>query len=247
MIWFGIPFTSITGSLDPIFCSPDTPFRFEVDADCWDGGDGTPEDQPTEVECSCCTSCCHDIHGCNSDVLRYCDLESWKAEKLQHGGDGSCGTSCGCSVPEDEDSHLAILSCTDSIPTCNSDGTICFVAHDWGMVYPSTFFYDYQASRFYGFEYTKGRSDRLHFDFEGVFVNGQKCNSQWTQDCIDDTEVPVIDCRNVDDGTGLIFDGCKPYEDNDGPFGVLAMQYSYSWNGCGRFPDPDRYFQQFNP
>ena len=252
--------TNITGSLDPVFCSSDATFRFEIDADCWASDD---DDLQPEVECSCCTSCCHDLHGCHSDVMRHCDIEKWIAEEVgpQSSNGASCGTTCDCSVPQDHDDEttslmlasndtIAILSCTDSIPTCNSDGTVCFVAKEWGMIYPSTWEEDFETSLYYRYDYVRGRDDSINFEVDGVFVDGTRCNAQWTEGCIDRTEVPAIDCQNVD-GAGF-FDGCQSSiegggRNSDSPFAILSMQYSYSWDGCGRFPSLEWYFRQFNP
>ena len=193
---------------------------------------------PAEVNCPCCTTCCHDsVDECEVNDEAICDL--WVAKFTVEGGpwhDPSRGTECECL-----DNGLT-MSCTDTTClSCTRDQSTCAANVDYGMTFSETHKGWWNGWN-HTFQYVGTQFNETIVRFEAIgykcFVyinhdgNGQEqqcrsCLRRWCDDGFWGFEVL---CDNVD-GVGNL-NLCDGSSDDDGLLTIFALQDPLLLDGC---------------
>ena len=208
--------TSLTGSIDSLFCEGD--LDKYVSADC-------RGDSPS-VECSCCIKCCDPTSRyCEEYPERMCDgieEEVRRRGRLAHCNCGGLSGGFSCTH-EDE-----------NCPTCNEDGSVCGFNDRYGysVVHPLYFWKDFRNV----FKYTVGRNETITWHEVpevscDVWVDGEACNACTVHRCRDGHPARYIDCTNIVKGSDGIYDTCQHYE-TGGVFEFISWWDQKSWSGC---------------
>ena len=179
------------------------------------------------IDCPCCTVCVHYDRPDGeatlvNDFQARCQINENRYE-IEGGPyhEPNRGTQCDCSADG------SYLRCTDtSCLTCNRAGTICFRNTEYGFQY-NTFAGRGEPSGWYGiFEYVEpppsiGSSARpsaadrgvvgtvVRFEYASLYeacevtVNNERCRSCGLGLCRDGDITFIVDCTNIQQGTGL--------------------------------------------
>ena len=213
-----------------LFCSQPTSLT-HVAADCKEDATGI-----SEVECSCCATCCSDddIEGCETNLPNVCESTSqlWQNERGRH-YDVSRGTLCEC----DDGGHN--MACTDTTcETCNLDRTICVVNTDYGFEFlddgsdPATWHTTFQ--------YSHGRNDTVYFEayshgpFCKAVVNGQECRDCFGTLCGDKFAMYIPICDNIEGVEAIDMCRLLDMDDSwqDSPLALFGFQEALLRQGC---------------